>query len=150
MANSGPSPAPSSRECPRIRVPLSLAPAICSCRAPFGLPAGGLSAKSRGMKNSFPTPHQLAQEVREALGKGPPESAPEHFTRLVHKAVINATGQRTKRIGGSGEPEPTYQSCTLKEPTQPPETCSSAVLRLHPSVSLERVRGRFRPETTPG
>jgi hypothetical protein len=67
------------------------------------------------MRNLDPTPEELAKEAREALRGEPPESADEHFARLVRLGWINAGGQVTKLIGGLAEPEPNYETWTANE-----------------------------------
>jgi hypothetical protein len=64
------------------------------------------------MANLYPTPEELAREAREALRKHPPKEGLELFIDLVRKGFINARGQVTRLIGGSGEPEPDYESWT--------------------------------------
>jgi hypothetical protein len=64
------------------------------------------------MNNVSPTPEQLAQEARDALSRRPAMTPREHFTWMVRKGMINARGEVTRLIGGSAEPEPSYETWT--------------------------------------
>jgi hypothetical protein len=57
------------------------------------------------MKNSHPTPTELAAEAREAMRQQPLGPAGSEFDRLVELGWINAKGQLTKLLGGDADPE---------------------------------------------
>jgi hypothetical protein len=57
-----------------------------------------------------PTPEQLAKEAREALSRRPAMTPREHFTWMVRKGMINARGEVTRLIGGTAEPEPSFET----------------------------------------
>jgi hypothetical protein len=73
------------------------------------------------MPNPFPTPAELAAEIREAYRQHPPLEGRELYTWLVRQGFINAQGQVTRLIGGSAEPEPNYETWRADEDTPGPK-----------------------------
>jgi len=73
---------------------------------------------------TFPTPEEIAREAREALSRGPQMSPRELFVWLVRQGFINGQGQVTKRIGGSADLEPNYETWTLEDPPRPEDAGS--------------------------